>query len=59
MTVKVLTIREAAKRAQVRRERIGVLLAGGELTEAKINDRPAVLHDRVFTRMVRKAGEAA
>ncbi len=59
MLVKVLTIREAAKRLGARRERIGLMLAEQELTRATINDRTAVLDDSVFAKHMRRAQKAA
>lgn len=51
---RVLTLREAAKRLDRPRPHVSILLASGKLTEAKINDRPAVADDAVFRRMLRK-----
>ncbi len=49
--VSVLTIAEAANRLDRRRETVHSMVARGDLTPAKINDRVAVLDDLTFRRM--------
>lgn len=59
MAVKVLTIREAAKRLDERPEAVALKVARGELTAAEINDRPAVLCDLTLRRALRRVAKAA
>ena len=59
MAVKVLTIREAAKRLDERPEAVALKVARGELTAAEINDRPAVLFDLTFRRAERASRKVA
>jgi hypothetical protein len=54
MAVRVLTLREAARRLDRPRPHISILLASGKLTPATINDRPAVADDAAFRRQGRK-----
>jgi hypothetical protein len=59
MAVKVLTVREAAARLGARPEAVALKLARAELTPATINDRPAVLDDITFRRLLRKSAKVA
>jgi IS30 family transposase len=58
-TVKVLTVREAAKRLDKRPETVQRMLLRRELTEAAVNDRTAVMDDVAFRRAVKAAARAA
>jgi hypothetical protein len=59
MAVRVLTLREAARRLDRPRPHISIMLASGKLTPASINDRPAVADDLTFRRLARQAQKQA
>jgi len=58
-TVKVLTVREAAKRLDKRPETVQRMLLRRELTEASVNDRTAVMDDLAFRRAKKAATPSA
>lgn len=58
-TVKVLTVREAAKRLDKRPETVQRMLLRRELTEAAVNDRTAVMDDVAFRRAVKATARTA
>ena len=57
--VSVLTVAKAASDLDIRRERVAVMLAAGELTRASINGRDAVLVDLRWHRAKGKTTRAA
>jgi hypothetical protein len=59
MAVKVLTMREAARRLRRSRPQVSNLLVAGKLTAATINDRPAVADDATFRRVARAVQQEA
>ena len=57
--VSVLTVAKAASDLDIRRERVAVMLAAGELTRASINGRDAVLVDLRWHRAVAQSARRA
>jgi predicted DNA-binding protein (UPF0251 family) len=55
MRLKVLTQKKAADKLKVSRHEVAKRLADGTLTVVDVDDRPAVLVDRSFSRFQRAA----